>query len=59
MFLKPEIALSARISAISNDPNLKARGADTRAILELTDLQKLSDAVANDLLAYETAHQRP
>lgn len=51
-FLKPELALSSRISAISADQGLKAAAADTRAITELTDLQKLADAVANDLLAY-------
>jgi hypothetical protein len=57
-FLKPEFMLSTRISAISGDnglkttADLKLRDADARAILELSELQKLADAVANDLLAY-------
>jgi hypothetical protein len=57
-FLKSEFLVSTRISAISGDPGLKTtadlklRNADARAILELTDLQKPADAVANDLLAY-------
>lgn len=57
-FLKSEFVLSSRVTAISADSGLKATGdlkvraADARAILELTDLQKLADAVANDLLGY-------
>ena len=58
VLVKSEIALSARISAISGDQGLKttadldARAKDARAILELTDLQKLADAVATDLIGY-------
>jgi len=51
-FVAHETILSAKISDISNSTALKTAGADTRAIVELTDLQKLADAVANDLLAY-------
>lgn len=49
-FLGSEFAMSGRITAISgklNDP------ADQPAITQLTDLQKLSDAVADDLLGYK------
>jgi hypothetical protein len=49
-FLTPEFVLSTRITAIAADAGLKTT--DARAIAELTDLQKLADAVANDLLAY-------
>jgi len=58
VLIKSEIALSTRISAISGDPTLKNtpdlddRARDTRAILELTDLQKLADAVTSDLIGY-------
>jgi hypothetical protein len=51
-FEKSEIALSAKITSISNDPNLKNSVPDGPAILQLTNLQKLADAVANDLLGY-------
>jgi hypothetical protein len=51
-FLKAEFAVSSRISIISNDSALKASDPDAPAIVQLTDLQKLADAVANDLLSY-------
>jgi hypothetical protein len=51
-FLKSEFMVSSRITAIANDVNLKASTPDAPAILQLTNLQKLVDAVANDLLGY-------
>jgi len=51
-FLKSEFAFSTKISAIAGDANLKSSAPDAPAILELTDLQKPADAVANDLLGY-------
>jgi hypothetical protein len=58
--IRSEIAVSARISSISGDPGLKTttdldkRAADGRATLELTDLQKLADALATDLIGYSS-----
>jgi hypothetical protein len=55
-----EVAVSARISAISGDQGLKTtadlddRAKDARAILELIDLQKLADALATDLIGYSS-----
>ena len=57
-FLRSEFKVSTRISAISGDTGLKNtsdlddRAKDATAILELTDLQKLADTVASDLLGY-------
>lgn len=51
-FERSEIALSSRITIISGDPNLKNSVPDAPAILQLSNLQKLADAVANDLLGY-------
>ena len=51
-FVKSEIAMSSKISAISGDANLKISAPDQPAILELTDLQKLTDAITTDLLSY-------
>lgn len=51
-FLKAEYAVSSRISIIANDTALKASEPDAPAILQLTNLQKLADAVAGDLMAY-------
>jgi len=51
-FEKSETALSAKITSISGDPNLKNSVPDGPAILQLSNLQKLADSVANDLLAY-------
>jgi hypothetical protein len=52
-FLRSEFAMSTRISAIANDSGLKASAVDAPAILELTNLQKLADAVATDLMGYK------
>lgn len=58
--IRSEIAVSSRISAISGDPGLKAtpdlddRAAAARAVLEMTDLQKLADALATDLIGYSS-----
>ena len=49
-FLASEIALSNSISAIANNVDLKRT--DGPAILQLTNLQKLSDAVGLDLTGY-------
>ncbi len=51
-FEKSEVALSAKITSISGDTNFKNSVPDGPAILQLTDLQKLADSVANDLLGY-------
>jgi hypothetical protein len=51
-FEKSEIALSSRITIISGDTTLKKSVPDAPAILQLSNLQKLADAVANDLLGY-------
>jgi hypothetical protein len=51
-FLRSEFAVSTRITAIANDPTLKPSAADAPGILELTDMQKLADGVATDLVAY-------
>lgn len=51
-FLKTEFMVSSRITAIANDPTLKASASDAPGTLQLTNLQKLVDAVANDLLGY-------
>ena len=51
-FLKTEFAVSSRIGLISADSTLKASAPDAPAILQLTNLQKLADAVANDLMGY-------
>jgi hypothetical protein len=51
-FLKSEIDLSSRISVIANDKGLKDSDDDAASILQLTDLQKMADSVANDLMAY-------
>jgi hypothetical protein len=51
-FEKSEIALSSRITSIAGDTNLKNSVPDAPAILQLSNLQKLADAVANDLLGY-------
>jgi len=51
-FEKSEIALSSKITTIAGDTNLKNSVLDAPAILQLSNLQKLADAVANDLLGY-------
>jgi hypothetical protein len=51
-FLKSEVAVSSRISAIATDATLKISVPDLPAIQQLTNLQKLVDGVANDLIGY-------
>jgi hypothetical protein len=49
-FLQSEFVLSSKITRISGDPGLKTT--DSVSISELSDLQKLADGVANDLLGF-------
>ena len=54
LFYTSEFTLSSRISGISNDSGIKGSPdkGDRVALVELADLQKLADAIANDLLGY-------
>ena len=51
-FLQSEVLVSSRISAIAADTTLKVSSPDGPAIQQLTNLQKLADAVATDLMGY-------
>jgi len=50
--VESELFVSSRISAIATDATLKTSAPDGLAIQQLTSLQKLADAVANDLMGY-------
>jgi hypothetical protein len=50
--LKSEFLMSSRISAIASDATLKASAPDGPAIQQLSGLQKVADAIANDLTGY-------
>jgi hypothetical protein len=49
-FLQAEFKVSSRISTVATD--LKVSAPDAPALLQLTNLQKLADNVANDLMGY-------
>jgi hypothetical protein len=51
-FEKSEVALSSKITAIAGDKSRNYTANDLAAIQQLTNLQKLADAVASDLLGY-------
>jgi hypothetical protein len=51
-FVASEILLSSKISAISSSPTLKASAVDATAIQDLTDLQKIADGVASNLMNF-------
>jgi hypothetical protein len=51
-FLASEFTMSGKITIISGNAAMKASNPDSAALLELGDLQKMADAVANDLLGY-------
>ncbi len=51
-FLTTESVMSAKITSIAGDDNLKKSAVDAPAIVRLGNLQKFADAVATDLLGY-------
>jgi hypothetical protein len=51
-FVSSEVMVSSRISAISSNTILKSSDPDGPAIQQLSDLQKMADAVASDLLNF-------
>ena len=51
-FVASEVMVSSRISAISSNTTLKSSDPDGPAIQQLSDFQKMVDAVASDLLNF-------
>ena len=52
LFVASEVMVSSRISAISSNTTLKLSDPDGPAIQQLSDLQKMADGVASDLLNF-------
>jgi hypothetical protein len=53
-FLKSELFVTSRITAVTGNAGLKANATDQPTIAELTASQKLIDTIASDLIAYRT-----
>jgi hypothetical protein len=52
-FVASETIVSSRIASISSNPNYKTNGSDMGAVQLLSDLQKMADGVASDLLNFK------
>ncbi|MHB8413004.1 MAG: choice-of-anchor D domain-containing protein [Candidatus Acidiferrales bacterium] len=51
-FIATEVSVSSRLGAISSNSGLKGSAVDAPAIQQLSDLQKIIDGVASDLLNF-------
>lgn len=51
-FVATEVTVSSRLGAISSNSSLKGSAVDAPAIQQLTDMQKIIDGVASDLLNF-------